>query len=124
MMEMLSGYPPDMFAAVWHDALSGAEPWGAMPIAERDKAAGKHDVRVLAKYARGAKPVTSVELAEQGMLGVGQWRDFGRIALITDEPWLRHAVQFLAPFFHGPTRVFTNAQAAEARIWVERHDHH
>ena len=113
MMELLSGYPPDVFAAVWHDALKGAAP-----------VADKHDVRILAKYARGAKPVTSLELAEDGMLGMGQWRDFGRIAIITDEAWVRHAVQFLAPFFHGPTRVFSTAQAVDARLWIDQHDHH
>jgi len=113
MMELLNGYPADVFAAVWHDALKG----GPM-VSDR------HDVRVLAKYARGAKPVTSVELAEDGMLGMGQWRDFGRIAIVTDEAWVRHAVQFMAPFFHGPTRVFTNAQFEDARVWVEQHDHH
>ncbi len=113
MMELLNGYPADVFAAVWHDALKSAKP-----------AADRHDVRILAKYARGAKPVTSVELAEDGMLGVGHWRDFGRIAIITDEAWVRNAVQFFAPFFHGPTRVFGNAQVEEARRWIDQHDHH
>jgi hypothetical protein len=124
MMEVLSGYPPDVFAAVWRDALKGESPRGPMPISERDKLAGKHDVRILAKYARGAKPVTSVELAEQGMLGVGQWRDFGRIAIITDDRSMRAAVQFFSPFFHGPTRVFSNAEAEQARLWIDHHDHH
>jgi hypothetical protein len=121
MMELLSGYPADIFAAIWHDETRGRK---ALPFAERDRLAARHDVRILAKYARGAKPVTSVEIAEQSMLGVGQWRDFGRIALITDDATIRHAVQFLAPFFHGPVRVFSNAQAKEARIWVASHDHH
>jgi hypothetical protein len=124
MMELLSGYPADVFAAVWHDAPNAGGNRNSMPIAERDRLAEKHDVRILAKYARGAKPVSSVELAEQGMLGMGQWKDFGRIAIITDDTAMRHAVQFLAPFFHGPTRVFTNAQVVEARLWIERHDHH
>lgn len=124
MMELLSGYPPDVFAAMWHDTLNASDTRGDMPTAERDRVAGKHDVRILAKYARGAKPVSRVELAEQGMLGMGQWKDFGRIAIITDDATMRHAVQFLAPFFHGPIRVFANAQAIEARLWIERHDHH
>jgi hypothetical protein len=106
MMEVLTGYPAGMFAAVWHD--SGA--------------AG--DVRMLAKYARGATPVTGTELMEHSMLGMGQWKDFGRIAIITDERWMRQAVQFFAPFFHGPVRVFSNAQADEAGTWVQSHDHH
>jgi hypothetical protein len=109
MMEVLSGYPTDMFAAIWHEA-------GAPE--------GPHDVRMLAKYTRGATPITHTELIEHSMLGMGQWKDFGRIAIITDERWMRQAVQFFAPFFHGPVRVFSNAKANDARVWVESHDHH
>ena len=124
MMEMLPGYPHDIFAAVWHDPLHEGDRRAALPLDERDTLAGLHDVRILAKYARGATPVSSVEIAEHGMLGMGQWRNFGRIAVITDERMVRHTVQFLAPFFHGPVRVFSNAEAREARLWVEQHDHH
>lgn len=124
MMEMLSGYPPDIFAAIWHEERAEGDRRAGMSNAERDQLADRHDVRILAKYARGAKPVTSIEIAEHSMLGVGQWRDFGRIALITDDRMVRHMVQFLAPFFHGPVRVFPNSEAREARIWVESHDHH
>jgi SpoIIAA-like len=122
MMESLSGYPNDMFAAVWHDP--GSAMRGDLPIADRDRIVGPHDVRMLAKYTRGADPVSSTERMEHTMLGMGQWRDFGRIAIITDERWMRQAVQFFAPFFHGPVRVFANAQAEYARTWVQSHDHH
>jgi hypothetical protein len=122
MMERLSGYPNDMFAAVWH--APETERFSDHAIAKRDRLIGPHDVRILAKYARGAEPITDVELAEHPLLGTGQWRDFGRIAIITDERWVRHAIQFFGPFFHGPVRVFSNAEADEARVWVQRHDHH
>ncbi|HWD27147.1 MAG TPA: STAS/SEC14 domain-containing protein [Rhizomicrobium sp.] len=124
MMEMLTGYPSDIFAAVWHDPLHAGDNRAALPPDERDRLAGPHDVRILAKYARGAKPVSTIEIAEHSMLGMGQWRDFGRIAVITDDRTVRHTVQFLAPFFHGPVRVFANGDAREARVWIEQHDHH
>jgi len=123
-MQLLSGYPEDVFAAIWYEPTAQDDRRGTLTTEQRDRLARKHDVRLLAKYARGSKPFTACDLMEESMLGVGQWRDFGRIAIITDEPWMRHAVQFFAPFFHGPTRVFGNAQAEEARRWIEGHDFH
>ena len=122
MMEILSKHSDDIFSAVWHDPLSSDDVRASMTPAERDRRAGRHDVRLLAKVLHGEKPTSNVEILESSMLGFGQWRDFGRIAIITDEPWMRHAVQFFAPFFHGPVRVFSNARAAEARVWIKRHD--
>ena len=124
MMELMTGYPPDIFAAIWHDPAFPEDKRADLPSHKRDAMAGPHDVRVLAKYARGATPVTKTELIEQSVMGMGSWRDFGRVAVITDERWMRQAVQFFAPFFHGPVRVFSNAQANDARIWVNSHDHH
>ena len=123
-MELLSGYPADVFAAVWHDPLTLDDRRGRLSTAERDSIAGRKDVRILAKYARGAKPITRIEQMEHMQLGMGEWHHFGRIAIITDDAMMRHAVQFFAPFFHGPVRVFRNADAQEARQWIEHHDHH
>jgi hypothetical protein len=122
MMEVLSGHSDDVFSAIWHDPVSDDDVRASMTPEERDRRAGRHDVRLLAKVLHGEKPASNVEILESSTFGFGQWRDFGRIAIITDEPWMRHAVQFFAPFFHGPVRVFANAQAAEARVWINRHD--
>ncbi|MGZ5932793.1 MAG: STAS/SEC14 domain-containing protein [Rhizomicrobium sp.] len=122
MMEILSSDSKDVFSAIWHDPISSGDVRAGMTSAERDRLAGRHDVRLLAKVLHGEKPTSAAEILEASTFGFGQWRDFGRIAIITDEGWMRHAVQFFAPFFHGPVRVFSNTQAAEARLWINRHD--
>ncbi|HUO89712.1 MAG TPA: STAS/SEC14 domain-containing protein [Rhizomicrobium sp.] len=122
MMEILASGSPDIFAAIWHDPLSIHDVRARMTQAERDRLAGRHDVRLMARYKRGAKPVTAREIMEDATLGAGQWRDFERIAIITDDVLIRHAVQFFAPFFHGPVRVFSNANVEGARRWLQHHD--
>ena len=122
MLEVLSSESDDVFAAIWHDPILSGDVRAGMSATERDRLAGRHDVRLLAKVLHGEKATSNVEILEASTFGFGLWRDFGRIAIITDEPWMRHAVQFFAPFFHGPIRVFSNAQAAEARLWIKRHD--
>ena len=124
MMEILPSDSPEIFAAVWHEALSPRDVRAKLPTAERDRLAGRRDVRLMARYRSGAKPITAAELFEASTLGAGQWADFERIAIITDDTMLRHVVQFFAPFFHGPLRVFSNAQANEARRWLKHHGLH
>jgi hypothetical protein len=122
MMEVLSSGSPDIFAAIWHDPLSINDVRATMTPAERDRLAGRHDVRVMARYKRGVTPVTAAEIMEDSTLGAGQWRDFERIAIITDDILMRHAIQFFAPFFHGPLRVFSNANVEGARRWLLHRD--
>lgn len=124
MMETLSGFPRDVVAFVWHDDMSAYDMHKAQPAGRR---AGKHDIRMFAKLAddrhddaHNGHPVS----LDDSMLGVGNWKDFGRIAIVTDETWVRHMVQFFAPFVHGPVRVFSNAQVEDARRWLMRRDLH
>jgi len=121
MMEMLSGFPRDVVAFVWHDSTSASEFHRALTSPPREGASGKHDIKLFAKLAEDHhdEPVVSLDDA---MIGAGHWRDFGRIAIVTDETWVRHMVQFFAPFVHGPVRVFSNAQAEDARRWLMRRD--
>jgi stage II sporulation SpoAA-like protein len=121
MMQMLSGFPRDVVAFVWHDDMSASEFQSALASAARSEPAGKHDIKLFAKLAEDHSGEDTTSL-DDAMLGAGNWRDFGRIAIVTDETWVRHMVQFFAPFVHGPVRVFSNAQSEDARRWLMRRD--
>src|SRR5258706_2525757 len=122
MMEVLSGYPSDVVAVVWHDPLDANDVRSSLEPAARDKKAGKHDIRMLAKLAGDIKRTNKLAGFDDAVLGVGHWSDFGKIAFVTDERWVRHMVQFFAPFVHGPVRVFSNAEVDAARAWLARRD--
>jgi hypothetical protein len=118
MMELLSGFPKDVVALVWHDRIARDIDPDA-PASERDASARDHDIRVLAKlhWDDEHRP----EFAESSR-GQGQWRDFDRIAIVTDEASVRHTVQFFAPFLHPATRVFPNREGRAAREWLSRRE--
>lgn len=118
MMEFLSGFPKDVVALVWHDRIAKDIDPDAFPSA-RDAQASSHDIRVLAKLHSDDDHRGTFE---ETMRGSGQWRDFDRIAIITDEPSVRHAVQFFAPFLHSAIRVFPNRESEAAREWLRRRD--
>ncbi len=117
-MEYLPGLPDDVIGVMWHDERSDHQTFAALAPSARDQLAGRHDVRLCARYADGTKAKSTRIALDDLTRGMGAWRDFDRIAIITDEASVRHAVQFFGPFFHGPIRVFRNAQGAEARAWL------
>ncbi len=116
MMEYLEGFPHDVLAVIWHDNLGPDDRRARLAPERRDRIAGRHDVRLFARYAD--RQNTRRPRIEDLTRGFGQWRDFGRIAIVTDDASVRIAVQFFGQFFHGPIRVFSNAQGERARAWV------
>ena len=122
MMEVLSGFPEDVLALVWHKPKSEHDVRRNLPPEVRDARAGQQDLRLYAKLQLPEEQQRTLPTLEDLARGVGQWRDVGRIAVVTDEPVFRHMVQFFGPFFHSPIRVFSNAQSHEARTWLRRGD--
>jgi hypothetical protein len=119
MMEVVSGLSSDVVSLIWHEMSSSDDVRANLTPQERDKRAGKHDVRLLAKVGARSKSQPHVPSLDDLSRGMGEWSNFGRIAIVTDDFLYRHAVQFFGPFFHGPIRVFTNAQSVQARMWLE-----
>jgi hypothetical protein len=47
-----------------------------------------------------------------------RWRDFGRLAIVSDVPWLRKTVRLLAPFMRGDVRLFHDYEVEQAKTWI------
>ena len=47
-----------------------------------------------------------------------RWCDFGRLAVVSDVPWLRKAVRLLAPFMCGEVRIFHDYEIEQAKTWL------
>src|SRR6185437_2433454 len=116
MMEVVTGYPSDVVALNWHEKLDENDVRSGLSLGERDIRAGKHDLRLLAKLLPFSE--TRHKTLAQLSGGAGQWRDIGRIAIVTDDLVTRIMIQFFGPFFHRSIRVFPNAQSWRARAWL------
>jgi hypothetical protein len=119
MMEVVGGLPRDVVSLIWHQMSSGDDIRANLTPQERDQRAGPHDVRLFAKVKSLDSSPPRRSTLDDLPSGVGEWSQFGRIAVVTDEPLYRHVIQFFGPFFHGPIHVFTNAQSVQARQWLE-----
>lgn len=57
-------------------------------------------------------------LWDDAEFGVKHWRDFTRIAVVSDVAWLRAAVSMFKPFFRGEVGLFRVSELAEAKEWI------
>src|ERR1041385_5173497 len=110
MMEVVTGYPSDVVALNWHEKLDENDVRSGLSLGERDIRAGKHDLRLLVKLLPFSETRHKTLALAQLAGGDGQWRDIGRIAIVTDDLVTRIMIQFFGPFFHRSIRVFLNAQ--------------
>ena len=63
------------------------------------------------RYSLGA-------LWQDTKFGMRNPRQWGRIAVVTNHDWLRHAMAIFAPITPGQTRVFDVDQETEAIAWA------
>ena len=122
MMEVVTGYPSDVIALNWHEKLDENDVRSGLTLGERDIRAGKHDLRLLAKLLPFSETRHKTLALAQLSGSAGQWRDIGRIAIVTDDFITRIMIQFFGPFFHSSIRVFPNAQSWRARAWLQGRD--
>jgi hypothetical protein len=49
------------------------------------------------------------------------WREVGRLAVVSDVAWVRKAVWLFAPFMRGNVRVFHDYEVEQAKTWITSH---
>jgi hypothetical protein len=57
-------------------------------------------------------------LWDDAKIGLQHLTEWERIAVVTDNDWLRSAIKVLGFIIPGQVRVFTNDQLAEAKAWL------
>lgn len=55
---------------------------------------------------------------EDFTFGMGHLRSWERIAVVTDNEWIKHSVQAFGFMMPCPVRVFGNKQKSEAMAWI------
>ena len=79
----------------------------------------RHDkVRLLYVLGEEFTGYDAEALWEDTKLGVRTFRDYERIAIVTDAVWLRRTVKAFGWLIPGEVRVFHVADLTEARAWI------
>jgi hypothetical protein len=67
------------------------------------------------------KEFTGYELEalwDDSAFGVKHWHEFKRIAVVSDQAWMRATISMFAPFFPAEVRLFELAEVSVAKDWI------
>jgi hypothetical protein len=87
------------------------------PVLRREIADG-HKIRLLYLLGPGMREYEADTLAEDAKFAVRHPTSYERVAVVSDEDWLRPALRVLSVVVPGQLRAFPVAQLAAAREWL------
>ena len=122
MLTILEGLPPDVLGVEAVGKVTH-EDYRTVLIPRAEAMMAKGPIRMI--YVVG-KRFTGYELEalwDDAAFGMKHWREFDRIAVVTDHAWMRSAVSMFAPLFPATVRLFGDADLADAREWISTPRH-
>ncbi|MCB1503914.1 MAG: STAS/SEC14 domain-containing protein [Hyphomicrobiaceae bacterium] len=118
MIEILKDFPDDVLAISATGRLTAADYRDVLiPEANRHFKTGR-PLRMLAHFGPTFTGMTAGAAWADTRFGIGHWKEFGRIAIVSDSTWIKDSVLLFAPFFHHAIRIFSNDELATAKEWI------
>jgi hypothetical protein len=119
MLKLIEDLPPDLLGVeaagkVTHEDYREV----LIPAAEAQIAQGP--VRMLYVAGPGFTGYELEALWDDAAFGLKHWRQFKRVAVVTESAWLRAAITMFRPFFPSEIRLFKLAELAAAKNWILR----
>lgn len=74
--------------------------------------------RVLMRFGPEFAGYTAQAIIDDTVFGLQHTKNFERLAVVTNVPWIRHAVALFRPLMSGRTRVFPLDEETEALRWI------
>ena len=118
MIEHLSGFPDNVLAFRCHGRVTRQD-YDKVLVPAVMKALETHKkVRLYYETAgdfAGIEPAAMWEDFKVGMEHLTRWE---RVAVVTDVDWIKHTMQFFSFLMPGSMKMFSTAEAAQAREWL------
>lgn len=84
-----------------------------------DKAiAASDNMRLLIIVSAGFSDFTLGAMFEDARVGLKHWRGFDRVAIVTDNTAMKHAIRAFSIFMPCPVDMFDHAEVDDARRWL------
>ena len=118
MIEPLQGFPENILAFAGRGQVTKAD-YVSILIPAVNKAFASHE-RLRLYYELGADFAgldagAMVEDLKVGMQHLTRWE---RVAVVTDVPWIAHAMSLFSFLMPGAMKVFSTKEADQARSWI------
>jgi hypothetical protein len=118
MIEHLKSFPGNVLAFVCHGQVTKQD-YATVLIPAVEKALEEHDkVRLYYETAPDFSGIDPSAVWADTKVGVGHLLRWERVAVVTDEEWIKHTMKFFSFMLPGELRVFPTTEAAAARTWI------
>jgi hypothetical protein len=118
MFETIAGLPDDIVGLSATGTVTGQDyeqtliPLLTKKIEEHGK------VRLLLHYGPAFAGYSPSAMWQDTKFGLTHLSDFSKPAVVSDVPWLNHAVRLFAPFMRCPVKMFPNNDMDSAKTWI------
>lgn len=122
MIEVLQGFPGNVVAFACHGHVTRSD-YLTVLIPAVEKALRSYEkVRLYYETATDFKAIDAGAVWEDTRVGIGHFLRWERFAVVTDVEWIKHTVKFFSFLLPGELKVFSTAEAPQARQWSLRSD--
>ena len=122
MIEALTGFADDVAAFACHGHVTKAD-YETVLIPDVEKRLQQHDkVSLYYEVASDFEGFDPGAMWEDTKVGISHFLRWQRMAVVTDVDWMKHSIKAFGFLMPGQLRVFSLADADEARSWIGRHE--
>jgi hypothetical protein len=75
-------------------------------------------IKLLYRVGRGFERYTAGAMWSDARIGIKHLTRFSRVAVVSDVPWIRHAVRLFAPMMPAEVTVFADGELEAAKAWI------
>jgi len=118
MIERLTGLPDNVIGFSAHGTVTAADYEEHVVPAVEAALAAHEKVRLLYQLGEDFEGFDMAAIWEDAKVGLSHFAAWQRIALVTDEDWIRTATKAFGFAMPGEVRVFANAELEAARNWL------
>jgi hypothetical protein len=118
MIEALKDFPQNVVAFVCHGHIT-KDDYATVLVPAAEKALSQYDkVRLYYETAPDFSGIDPAAVWEDTKVGIRHFRQWERVAVVTDVEWIKQTMRFFGFLMPGELRVFPTAEAAQARKWI------
>lgn len=118
MIELIPSLPENVIGFVAKGEVTRKDYVEVLEPAVADVLKSHDKVRILYVLGKDFTGFSGGAAWEDGKLGMGHLSKWEKIAVVSDQPWIRHATNALGYMIPGKVRTFTVAEEADASEWI------
>jgi len=106
MFESIAGLPDNAVGLSATGKVTGENYQRTLILLATEMIRAHGKVRLVLYFGPEFAGYSASAIWEDAKFGLAHLADFSKVALLSDVPWLRHAVQLFAPFMRCPIHLF------------------